>query len=115
MKKSSDVLAFGWVWHGIVERKNSISRSRLIHSQVERNDKLTTKICGKCFDKVNEFALFRKICAATDIRMRIALFNAMEVGEAAIDVSDAPIVNMSLSDEDANEFGANKNSAVAEM
>lgn len=47
--------------------------------------------------------------------MRIALFNAMEVGEAAIDVSDAPIVNMSLSDEDANEFGANKNSAVAEM
>lgn len=38
--------------------------------QVKRNDKMSNKLCPKCFDKINDFASFRDLCIATNIRMR---------------------------------------------
>lgn len=41
--------------------------------QVKRNDKLTTKICQSCVDKIDDIVQFRELCAATDIELRILL------------------------------------------
>lgn len=41
------------------------------NSQVEKSDK-TTKICENCFSKIQDYARFRDICAATDASMEKA-------------------------------------------
>lgn len=45
----------------------------LHHLQVKRNDKLPTKICQSCVDKIDEFVQFRELCAATETELRILL------------------------------------------
>lgn len=39
--------------------------------RVEKSDK-STKICLACFIEINNFTLYRQLCAATDIQMRIS-------------------------------------------
>lgn len=41
--------------------------------QIRRNDKLSKKLCQKCFNKINFVARFRKSCAAANIQMRNSL------------------------------------------
>lgn len=58
--------------------------------QVEKHGGMTTKICEKCFTKVNDFVQFREICIATDIQLQTILGFANDSGD--VDVSDAPPV-----------------------
>lgn len=69
-------------------------------SQVERNDKLTTKICANCVFKINEFAAFRKICAATDIQLRETLSNGLRA-ESTVDAVDEALAAF---DSDSGSF-----------
>lgn len=47
--------------------------------QVKRNDRITKKLCEKCVDRINGFVLYRKICAATNIQLKL---NGEAVGVA---------------------------------
>lgn len=92
-------------------KKEEINRGFPNHTQVERYDKLTTKICQFCVVKINEFVLFRKICASTDIRLRVEQSNVFDavssvdiigkpaaVAETIYDIPDASIGDFSLAD-----------------
>lgn len=63
-----------------MEIKKSLTQFRPFHSQVKKKDKLTTKICETCFDKINEFVLFREKCAATNVQLRTASSHCMLYG-----------------------------------
>lgn len=65
----------------------SVSTAHTLHPQVESNDKLTTKICTICFDKINDFVVFRQICATTDIQLRTTLSNVFN-DKSSVDVAD---------------------------
>lgn len=57
---------------------------RLQHFQVEKDDK-TTKICGKCFRKIDNFARYRDMCAVADKELRKSKRCHDEIISAAID------------------------------
>lgn len=79
------LIAFGYVTLTTEIRQKEIKRSIPNHTQVERYDRLTTKICQFCVVKINEFVLFRKICASTNVRLRTELSNVLD-DEASVDI-----------------------------
>lgn len=64
---------------------------RIYCFQVQRKGEMTTKMCEKCFDKINDFATFREICVATDIQLKIIMGLRNYNGDANDDSSDVPV------------------------
>lgn len=55
--------------------------------QVEKNDERTT-IIDICFEKINDFVHFHKICEATMIQMRISMGISNDADKATPNVAD---------------------------
>lgn len=55
------------------------------HLQVKRNDKMPKTICHRCFNRINEIVRYRKICAATNVQLRLSQFNY--IADAAVEVT----------------------------
>lgn len=68
------------------------------HLQIEENDTLTTRICELCILKIDEFVIFRKICASTDTRLRTELSNAVAVHDRGVAVTIGAMADMNSSD-----------------
>lgn len=58
------------------------------HLQVQRNDRMPTRICRACFDKINEYVRFRDMCDETNIHIRTMM--GISIGEDGNDVTREP-------------------------
>lgn len=55
---------------------------------MERNDNNTSKkLCQKCLEKINDIALYRQICAATNFQLK--LLQSERTHETTVDMIDA--------------------------
>lgn len=52
------------------ESEHSVNAIDYIHFQVERNDRMTKKLCDICLTKIDIIIRFRELCASTDMQMR---------------------------------------------
>lgn len=50
---------------------------------------MPTKICRKCFDKINDFAISRELWIATNHQFRIMVGEVDEMDDDAVDVPHA--------------------------
>lgn len=41
-----------------------------LFAQVEEEDELPTMVCGNCLEELNKFYKFKKLCVASDVKLR---------------------------------------------
>lgn len=94
--KYIDVSACGWVYLHLLMLWR-ILRNFGLQFQVKRNDKITKKMCEKCVERINGFVLYRKICAATNIQLKLNRIDGAAVGVTnelnAVQKVDSEIAN----------------------
>lgn len=69
------------------QNQMKIKNANVLLAQVEKNDKTTTTI-DICFEKINDFVHFHKICDATSIQMRISMGLSNEADKATSNAAD---------------------------